>query len=201
MIELNKMNMNRHLQSRHRQKGLGIVEVLVALVVVSVGVLGMASLQLTGMKHSSGGFNRSKALLFAQSMATRMRINEDAARAQAYEGFDSSTDANCNVPPVPYCQARKGAAAASCTSEQMATFDMFSVVCGDVGTSGADKGVIGTLPNGTLTISCLNEDGDVVTADCDASSAYEVNVSWSEGRARTDSDQLIEKRVQMRLKP
>jgi len=32
-----------------RQQGVGIVEVLVALVVVSLGVLGMASLQLTGM--------------------------------------------------------------------------------------------------------------------------------------------------------
>ena len=67
---------------RHRsQRGLGIIEVLVALVVVSFGVLGMASLQLTGMKHSSSGFNRSKALLFAENMATRMRINDAGVAA------------------------------------------------------------------------------------------------------------------------
>ena len=59
--------------SAGRQSGVGIIEVLIALVVVSLGVLGMASLQLTGMKHSSSGYNRSMAVLFAENMASRMR--------------------------------------------------------------------------------------------------------------------------------
>jgi len=181
------------LPHKRRQSGLGIVEVLVALVIVSVGVLGMASLQLTGMKHSSGGFNRSKALLFAQSMATRMRINDVAADLQDYDGFDS-TGFSCNAVPAPYCQARKGAAAAACTPTELATFDKFSVACGDVGINGAEKGVIGSLPNGTLTITCLD-------SPCDPGDAYEVNVSWTEGRSRTVADELVTKRVQMRLKP
>lgn len=199
MIDNKKICTSRCAQSQRRQSGLGIVEVLVALVVVSVGVLGMASLQLTGMKHSSGGFNRSKALLYAQSMATRIRINETGADALHYEAYDS-TGETCNTPPVPYCQARPGVAAGSCNPEELATFDKFSVACGDVGTNGAEKGVVGTLPNGTLTITCLGTDG-LVTATCLPGSAYEVNVSWSEGRSRTNADELEVKRVQMRLKP
>lgn len=186
MMEHKNINAIMRQHSQPRQSGLGIVEVLVALVVVSVGVLGMASLQLTGMKHSSGGFNRSKALLYAQSMATRIRINE--AGVDHYAAFDSSNGVTCNTPPVPYCQARKGVAVTpSCTPEEMATFDMFSVACGDVGSNGAEKGVVGTLPNGALTIA--------------KDTAYQVTVSWSEGRSRTDSDELIMRRVQMRLKP
>lgn len=188
-------------------KGVGLIEVLVALVVVSFGVLGMASLQLTGMKHSSGGFNRSKAMLFAQSMATRIRLNPEAVNPPsdggtpaaatdfAYGAFDS-TGFNCATLPVPYCQARKDVTdTLSCTPAQLATFDLYSVSCGDGGAKGgAEKGVMGTLPNGTLTTTCLDK-------PCKADSAYQVTVTWSEGRSRSDSGELISRRVQVRLKP
>lgn len=192
------MNMIFKPQKRanHTQSGLGLIEVLVALVVVSFGVLGMASLQLTGMKHSSGGFNRSKALLYAQNMATHIRINSAAVDGDGnleYAAFDSSS-VGCGTLPDPYCQARPGIPAGTCDAAQMAAFDLFTASCGDAGSSGADKGVIGTLPNGNLNISCLS-------TPCTADSAYEITVSWSEGRSRTNSDELITKRVQVRLRP
>lgn len=186
---------NARSRVRRKQSGVGIVEVLVALVVVSVGVLGMASLQLTGMKHSSGGFNRSKALIFAQSMATRIRLNTVAANSLAYQNFDSDA-LNCNTPPVPYCQARSGVTGAtpSCTPDELASFDLYSVSCGDAGVQTAEKGVKGTLPNGQLFVTCLS-------TPCDADSAYQVTVNWTEGRSRTATDELITKRVQVRLRP
>jgi len=184
------------LGHRRKQSGLGIIEVLVALVVVSFGVLGMASLQLTGMKHSSGGFNRSKALLYAQSMATRIRINASVVEAggAAYKDFDSATKVNCGAPPVPYCQARKNVGTTpSCTAAELAVFDLYSVSCGDLGSTGAEKGVIGSLPNGAMTIECAGT--------CSPGSAYNVTVSWTEGRSKIDPDELITKRVQVKLRP
>lgn len=182
---------------RRNVKGVGLIEVLVALVVVSFGVLGMASLQLTGMKHSAGGFNRSKAMLYAQSMATRVRLNPVAVGAApfAYNGFESNSD-NCAALPVPYCQARASVSdTLTCTPAQLAAFDLYSVSCGDGGANaGADRGVAGTLPNGKLTVNC-------VTQPCNADSAYEVTVTWNEGRSRTNNDELVEKRVQVRLRP
>ena len=194
MMTQRKQTARKPARTPRRQSGLGIIEVLVALVVVSFGVLGMASLQLTGMKHSSGGFNRSKALLFAQSMSTRIRINQIAADAGEYAGFDSAS-VNCNVPPAPYCQTRPGGGATdACAPDELATFDEFSVSCGDVGTGGAEKGVIGSLPNGSLTVTCLD-------TPCGTDSVYQVTVSWSEGRSRTVADELVTRRVQVRLKP
>jgi len=191
MITHNKVK----TRSGKRQSGVGIVEVLVALVVVSFGVLGMASLQLTGMKHSSGGFNRSKAMLFAQSMATRIRLNSVAADTFDYNNFDSEA-LLCSTPPVPYCQARKGAAGNPpiCSPQELAAFDLYSVSCGDAGAKAPDKGVKGTLPNGQLIVTCL-------TTPCTTDSAYQVTVNWSEGRSRTVADELVIKRVQVRLKP
>lgn len=194
MMTRNKLTERMPARNPRRQSGLGIIEVLVALVVVSFGVLGMASLQLTGMKHSSGGFNRSKALLFAQSMSTRIRINQIAADAGEYAGFDSAS-VNCDAPPAPYCQTRPGGGATdACNPAELATFDEFSVSCGDVGTGGAEKGVIGSLPNGSLTVTCLD-------TPCGTDSVYQVTVSWSEGRSRTVADELVTRRVQVRLKP
>lgn len=192
------MSMDRKiaLRRQRKQSGLGIIEVLVALVVVSFGVLGMASLQLTGMKHSSGGFNRSKALLFAQSMATRIRVNNAVvvAGGAEYKNFDSTTNVNCGAPPVPYCQARKNVGTTpACTPSELAVFDLYSVSCGDLGSKGADTGVIGSLPNGSLTVDCADP--------CSPGSTYEVTVNWTEGRSRTDTDELVTKRVQVKLRP
>ena len=184
-----------NLRSIRKIRGVGLIEVLVALVVVSFGVLGMASLQLTGMKHSTGGFNRSKALLYAQSMATRIRLNPVAVSSFEYNAFDSD-EISCSVLPAPYCQARKGVNnTQSCTPVELATFDLYSVSCGDGGANGdVEKGVQGTLPNGRLKVDC-------VVQPCKADSAYQVTVTWSEGRSRTNSDEMISRRVQIRLRP
>lgn len=186
-----------------RQRGLGLIEVLVALVVVSFGVLGMAGLQLTGMKHSSGGFNRSKALLFAENMATRMRINPPDGIALPWESYDSADvgASYCATKPAPYCQASAGVAAERCDTVELAAFDVWSVVCGDWGTDAAGEGVRDALPEGALRIGCD-------ATPCPADAAYTITVEWNEGSARSgapgvepDPDAVDLRRVQMRLRP
>jgi len=179
-----------------RQSGIGIIEVLVALIVVSFGVLGMAGLQLTGMKHSTNSFNRSKALMLTENMATRMRINNTGVITQAYAGFDSSADAGfCNIKPTPYCQASKGIAAQQCDVDELAEFDLYSVACGDWGTAGSNAGVQGLLPQGSkLEIIC----DDAVCVD---TSTYTLRVSWPEGETATSEEAAVVRQVQMRLRP
>ena len=116
-----------------QQRGIGLIEVLVALLVVSVGVLGVAGLQLTGLQNSAGSFNRAKALLLAENMATRMRGNPQAVEDGLFESFDS-TGISCAAAPTPYCQASSAGAGDSCTPAQVAAFDqpLFLVVIGAV---------------------------------------------------------------------
>lgn len=180
----------------NRQAGVGLIEVLVALVIVSLGVLGMAGLQLTGMKHSTNGFNRAKALILTENMATRMRINTSGVLNGAYAEFDSSADANlCQVKPVPYCQASRGVDAQICSVDELAAFDLFSVACGDWGPEGATAGVRGMLPDGAkLEVICDD-------APCAATSTYTLSVSWPENQTATSAAAAVSKRVQMRLRP
>ena len=56
----------------HRQAGLSLVEVLVTMVIVSVGLLGVAGLQLKALKNTYASFQRSLATLQAQDLADRL---------------------------------------------------------------------------------------------------------------------------------
>jgi len=172
---------------------MGIIEVLVALVIVSFGVLGMAGLQLTGMKHSTDGFNRSKALMLTENLATRMRINRTGVLNGNYVGIRDGT--NCGTKPVPYCQTYDGTDAESCSVQELADFDLFSVACGDWGSSGANAGVAGMLPAGAeLEVACND-------AVCVPTSTYTLSVSWSENENASSEEDPVIRRVQMRLRP
>lgn len=67
---------------RRQQLGLSLVEVLVTLVVVALGLLGIAGLQVSALKLGFIAENRSNGVLFANNIIDRMRAN--AANATAY---------------------------------------------------------------------------------------------------------------------
>lgn len=67
--------MNSSLPPRARQRGLSMIEVLVAIVIVSLGLLGMAGLQAAGLRASHSAFYRAQAAQLATDMAERMRAN------------------------------------------------------------------------------------------------------------------------------
>ena len=181
------------------QRGVGIIEVLVALVVVSFGVLGMASLQLTGMKHSTGGFNRSKALMFTENVAARMRINSVGVEKAYYGNFDSAAGLGCGTNPK-ICQATpSNLNPESCTAQELATFDLFTVACGDIdSSSNAREGATTALPGGQITVTCDSTTSGV----CDANSTHTITVSWQEGSGTSDEKtDVLNKLVQVRLQP
>ncbi len=179
-------------QLGHKQRGISVIEVLIAVVVVSLGMLGIAGLQLTGMQQSTSGFNRSKATLYAEDIASRMRINTNGVLDGAYDGHDSSAQGYCSAFAGPRCDAIEGAAANACSTDQLAAFDLYSVSCGVDGTSGVNGS---DLPNAVLRVDCD-------TAGCPASGTWDVVVEWTENS--TVSDTAGDKdtfEVMMRLTP
>ena len=55
------------------QAGVGMVEVLVTLFILSIGLLGVASLQFIGSLANSDALNRSQSVLVAQQLTERLR--------------------------------------------------------------------------------------------------------------------------------
>jgi type IV pilus assembly protein PilV len=73
-------------QRSRRQGGISMVESLVALVVFSVGMLGIAGLYLSSLQASRTAKLRSQAVALVSSIADRIRANRDAAIA-----YDTAT--------------------------------------------------------------------------------------------------------------
>lgn len=101
------------------QTGVGMVEVLVALLVLALGVLGYAALQLRAMNASAEALSKSQAMLVMRGLAEDMRANPAAlsdypSLIQGYAEYSSST-----VAPASCLNL-------TCTALQMATFDAYN---------------------------------------------------------------------------
>ena len=59
----------------HKESGFSMIEVLVALLVLAIGLLGVAGVQLLSMQQTANSTLRSEATLYAQTAADRVRAN------------------------------------------------------------------------------------------------------------------------------
>jgi type IV pilus assembly protein PilV len=70
--------------SRRHQAGVSLLEVLIAVLVLSVGLLGIAGLQTANMRNTQSAHQRTVAVLLAVSMSERIRANPAAALAGSF---------------------------------------------------------------------------------------------------------------------
>lgn len=98
---------------RHNQKGVGLMEVLVALLVLAIGVLGFVALQYRAVEASSEGENRIQAINLARDLAEKIRVNREAIGT--YQTVTARTD--ITALPTPNCFT------ANCSATEKAAFD------------------------------------------------------------------------------
>ncbi len=68
-----------HGRARKRVRGISLIEMLVALLVLSFGLLGLAGLQANSLRNNTSAFFRSQANAQAFDIMDRMRANRNAA--------------------------------------------------------------------------------------------------------------------------
>lgn len=73
------------------QRGIALLEVLIAFFVLSIGLMGLASLQIKSLQFNQGAYQRSQATVAANDILDRMRLNRKAAQADGYEVSLGST--------------------------------------------------------------------------------------------------------------
>ncbi|NRB38249.1 MAG: type IV pilus modification protein PilV [Pseudomonadales bacterium] len=108
--------MSMKIRSAVYQRGMNLIEVLITILVLSVGLMGMAAIQLTGLKSNQSAYFRSQASMLAYDMADRMRAN--ATLAYVSTGNDFDTDGS--VPSLPSCVQ----AATGCTAVDQVDADL-----------------------------------------------------------------------------
>ena len=95
---------------KYGQGGFGLVESLVALVVISVGMIGIAALYGQGLRASGTALYRTQAVNLAADMADRIRVNRRGNASYGGAAADSGCGAGGGV---------------DCTPAQMAAYDLF----------------------------------------------------------------------------
>lgn len=78
---------------RRAQRGVGMIEVLVAVLVLAIGLLGIAAMQAAALRNSQSSFERSTATVLVYSILDAMRANANVARVGGY-----NMALTCNVP-------------------------------------------------------------------------------------------------------
>ncbi len=76
-----------------RQRGLSLIEVLIAMLILAIGLLGIAAMQAITLRNSQSAFDRTQAVVLSYAMLDRMRANAPAARAGNYNLAET-----CAVP-------------------------------------------------------------------------------------------------------
>lgn len=146
------------MRGRSAEAGFSMMEVLVAVFVLSVGILGVASLQTAALRSTQSAHQRSVATFFAGDMADRMRANSAGVAAGAYDDING-------IPADPACIDT------DCTPAQMAQYDAF-----DWGTDisqalPSGHGTVADAGGGLFTISVMWDERrtGVTGTDCDPS--------------------------------
>jgi type IV pilus assembly protein PilV len=145
---------------RDRSGGFTLLEVLIALVVLSIGLLGIAALQGVGLRSSQGAYLTSQASLLAYDMADRIRANPDTLAP----GATVTTDCTATGTGLAGADLQEW----SCAVE--------TLLPGGTGRIDAlqvqNFGVIGTITRYTITITW--EDLQVGTTDWNYVLAIEI---------------------------
>ncbi len=67
-----------------QQAGAGLLEVLIAVLILGVGLLGIAAMQATALRNSQSSLERSQAVIQTYAILDAMRANIDVARIGGY---------------------------------------------------------------------------------------------------------------------
>ncbi|MBI5753100.1 MAG: type IV pilus modification protein PilV [Hydrogenophilales bacterium] len=100
-------------QPHSSSRGFTLLEVLIAIVVLSFGLLGLAGIQAVGIKNTYDANARTLAIQQAYDMADRIRANTIGASAGAYDNITTT------IPGDPGCIT----STSGCSATQLRDYD------------------------------------------------------------------------------
>ena len=127
------------------QKGFGLIEVLVSAFIISIGLLGVASMQTSSLKMNQAAYHQSQANILMAEIIDRIRLNRDAFLAGNYDDIDTD-----DAPPANQTCISDSA---GCTGAQLALQDIreFTSYFRDVNSLVGNY--VPYVPNGNAEIS------------------------------------------------
>jgi|GEM_PF-368071 len=188
------IGMKQNNLTKLAQQGFTLLEVLITIVILSVGLLGVANLQMLGLNYNNNAYHRSQAVQLAYDIVERMRMNMDGVTAGNYT--NGSTAAN-NAQTITFYSSGSISTAPSlgtrpscdkdnfCSAADLATYDLYQW----------RDAINAALPK------LQDEDGDpTTTASITAlgGNRYSIAVNWGEKVENIDNDNVFEDNFEAR---
>jgi type IV pilus assembly protein PilV len=82
---------------RHKQVGVGLIEVLVALLIMCVGLLGAAAIQVNALKYTDSSAISSQVSFIAYDMMDRIRANSNSVSSYAMASLPAASTSTSSV--------------------------------------------------------------------------------------------------------
>ncbi|HEX7048560.1 MAG TPA: type IV pilus modification protein PilV [Gammaproteobacteria bacterium] len=141
-------------------RGFTLIEVLIAVVVLSVGMLGVAALLINSLQSSGSAILRTRAVTFAEDMADRIRANSAAGASYVVDLAGMGANNNCTDTA--------NTVAANCTSAALAMHDIFlwkTLLAAPQtglpnGQASITRAAAGTISQYTITVQWSEQDGN-----------------------------------------
>ena len=166
------------MQHINNKNGFTLIETLIALLVLSIGLLTFALLQAESLRTTQVSMQRTKAISFATDIIERMLANR--AGVVTIDGISPYTvdDSPATTTGLVNCSDNSAdgssAAAIDCTPQQIALYDIWDWKSSIANQHG---GIVG----GVGTISVLN-----------AKSPYQISITISWNDKKTDSSYTLD---------
>ncbi|MCP5419137.1 MAG: type IV pilus modification protein PilV [Gammaproteobacteria bacterium] len=166
-----------HAGSDCGQRGFTLLEVLVALIILAIGLLGLASLQAVGLRSNHSAQMRTQATLLSYDIVDRIRANLKGAKDGYYNNNGGNAADNGCI-----------AAGANCDPQAMAEQDLFewNAAIANVLPSGAGIVCVDSTPDDDdATLLADTCDGVINANESVATAQYVVRIQWVDDQSGT----------------
>ncbi len=168
-MDINKYRHHRVSCHYNNQPGFTLIEVLVSMVILSIGLLGIFAMQSRALMDNQDAYLRTQAVFLAYEMSDRIRANATHWESKLASLSDILTQAESfkvpgdGSPQHPFCSAYDPttvnlaeplADPISCTPEQMAEYDTYRWL----------QDVASVLPSGAVAIQAVADPNTASTA-------------------------------------
>lgn len=156
-----------------KQSGIGLIEVMAAIIILSIGFLAAGRMQMQGMRFTQQAYVRAQASFLLRDITDRMRSNPAGVAASSYDYVDTSTVGTTK----PTCASTADTA---CSPAEIAQNDLAEWAAYIHPPVAASNPLLPSSANIPARGTIVSQNG-----------IYTVTVSWSESVNGNDEEQSL----------